>query len=65
MVTPTDVGSGSGSRLPTAVLVLAGVFTLVAVLVSTMSIILQLKNYRKPVLQRWHSLFQSPYASTD
>ncbi|TFK36226.1 organic solute transporter Ostalpha-domain-containing protein [Crucibulum laeve] len=45
-------GEGAGSRLPTVVLVLAGVSTFVAVLVSGMSIHLQLKNYRKPVLQR-------------
>ncbi|KAF5353999.1 hypothetical protein D9756_006987 [Leucocoprinus leucothites] len=52
MATKTDVGSGFGSRLPTAVLVLAGISTLVAVFVSTMSIVFQLKNYRKPILQR-------------
>ncbi|KAF8621266.1 hypothetical protein AX15_007926 [Amanita polypyramis BW_CC] len=46
------IGSGSGSSLPVPVLVLAGVCTLVAVLVSAMSIYLQLKNYRKPLLQR-------------
>ncbi|KAF8154489.1 organic solute transporter Ostalpha-domain-containing protein [Crassisporium funariophilum] len=45
-------GSGAGSRLPTAVLLLAGISTLVAVLVSMMSIHLQLRNYRKPTLQR-------------
>ncbi|KDR79314.1 hypothetical protein GALMADRAFT_208731 [Galerina marginata CBS 339.88] len=45
-------GSGAGSRLPTPVLVLAGLSTLVAVLVSMMSIFLQLRNYRKPALQR-------------
>ncbi|KAK0499557.1 DUF300 domain-containing protein [Armillaria luteobubalina] len=43
---------GAGSRLPTAVLAVAGVSTVVAVLVSAMSIYLQLKNYRRPVLQR-------------
>ncbi|KAF9444498.1 DUF300-domain-containing protein, partial [Macrolepiota fuliginosa MF-IS2] len=48
----TDVGSGSGSRLPTPVLILAGVSTAVAVLVSTISIVFQFKNYRKPILQR-------------
>jgi len=53
MTTTANVGSGSGSRLPTAVLLLSGISTLVAVLVSTMSILLQLKSYRKPVLQRW------------
>jgi hypothetical protein len=45
-------GSGAGSRLPTPLLVVAGVSTLVAVLVSTISILLQLRNYRKPALQR-------------
>ncbi|KAJ7437459.1 DUF300-domain-containing protein [Mycena galericulata] len=43
---------GAGSRLPTAVLLVAGVSTLVAVIVSGMSIHLQLRNYRKPALQR-------------
>ncbi|KAG7447667.1 DUF300-domain-containing protein [Guyanagaster necrorhizus] len=43
---------GAGSRLPTVVLVVAGVSTVIAVLVSAMSIYLQLKNYRRPVLQR-------------
>ncbi|PPQ96895.1 hypothetical protein CVT26_005881 [Gymnopilus dilepis] len=45
-------GEGSGSRLPTAVLTLAGISTVIAVLVSMMSIWLQLRNYRKPALQR-------------
>ncbi|KAF5372342.1 hypothetical protein D9615_009300 [Tricholomella constricta] len=45
-------GSGAGSRLPTAVLVLSGVSTFIAVVVSVMSIYLHLKNYRKPILQR-------------
>jgi hypothetical protein len=48
-----ELGSGAGSRLPLPVLVLAGLSTLVAVLVSGMSIFLHLKNYRKPVLQRY------------
>ncbi|GLB40871.1 putative organic solute transporter Ostalpha [Lyophyllum shimeji] len=43
---------GAGSRLPTAVLLSAGISTLVAVVVSAISIYLQLKNYRKPILQR-------------
>ena len=47
--------SGAGSRLPTVVLSLAGVSTLVAVFVSMMSIMLQLRNYRKPALQRYFS----------
>ncbi|KAE9394006.1 DUF300-domain-containing protein [Gymnopus androsaceus JB14] len=45
-------GDGAGSRLPTAVLVLAGLSTFVAVVISATSIFLQLKNYRKPYLQR-------------
>ncbi|KAL0959043.1 hypothetical protein HGRIS_014981 [Hohenbuehelia grisea] len=54
MSTPLNLeyGGGSGSRLPTAVLAVAGISTVVAVLVSSMSIYLQLKNYRKPGLQR-------------
>lgn len=48
----TMAGSGAGSRLPTPLLVVAGVSALVAVLVSTMSITLHLRNYRKPSLQR-------------
>ncbi|KAJ7176913.1 DUF300 domain-containing protein [Mycena filopes] len=43
---------GAGSSLPTPVLTVAGLFTLVAVVVSGMSIHLQLRNYRKPALQR-------------
>ncbi|KAJ7041605.1 DUF300 domain-containing protein [Mycena alexandri] len=43
---------GAGSSLPTPVLTVAGIFTLVAVVVSGMSIQLQLRNYRKPALQR-------------
>lgn len=44
--------SGAGSRLPTPLLVMAGVSAVVAVLVSAASILLQLRNYRKPALQR-------------
>ncbi|KAJ7488915.1 DUF300 domain-containing protein [Mycena latifolia] len=43
---------GAGEKLPTAVLTVAGLSTLVAVLVSGTSIHLQLRNYRKPALQR-------------
>ncbi|KAG1795844.1 DUF300-domain-containing protein [Suillus variegatus] len=43
---------GAGSSLPLPVLLLAGVSTLVAVTVSGLSIWLQLRNYRKPLLQR-------------
>lgn len=54
-----ELGSGAGSGLPLAVLVLSGLSTLVAVLVSAMSIYLHLKNYRKPILQRFASLQSS------
>lgn len=52
MLSVYELGSGAGSSLPTPVLVLAGVSSLIAVLVSAMSVYLQLKNYRKPSLQR-------------
>ncbi|KLO15196.1 DUF300-domain-containing protein [Schizopora paradoxa] len=45
-------GSGSGSALPFAVLLIAGICTVFATFVSAMSILLHLKNYRKPMLQR-------------
>lgn len=45
-------GHGAGSGLPLPVLVFAGASTLVAVVVSGLSIWLQLRNYRKPPLQR-------------
>ncbi|KAJ2916683.1 hypothetical protein MD484_g3743, partial [Candolleomyces efflorescens] len=41
-----------GSKLPTAIILVAGISTIVAVAVSAWSIYLQLKNYRKPSLQR-------------
>lgn len=44
---------GSGSHLPAGVLILAGVSTVIAVVVSAFSIYLHLKNYRKPALQRY------------
>lgn len=47
-----DLGHGSGSSLPFPVLALAGISTIVAVTVSGVSIWLQLRNYRKPLLQR-------------
>ncbi|KAG2080308.1 organic solute transporter Ostalpha-domain-containing protein [Suillus cothurnatus] len=47
-----DHGRGAGSGLPLPVLLLAGISTLVAVAVSGLSIWLQLRNYRKPLLQR-------------
>ncbi|WWD16558.1 hypothetical protein CI109_100985 [Kwoniella shandongensis] len=43
---------GAGSSLPVWLLALCGTFTAVATGVSIMSITLQLKNYRKPTLQR-------------
>jgi len=59
--------SGSGSRLGSAVVIvsgfiylfvarinlLAGVFAFIATCISLFSIWLQLKNYRKPLLQRY------------
>ncbi|KAK6907299.1 hypothetical protein I204_03782 [Kwoniella mangroviensis CBS 8886] len=43
---------GAGDHLPVWLLALCGSFTAVATGVSIMSITLQLKNYRKPMLQR-------------
>ncbi|ORY27455.1 organic solute transporter Ostalpha-domain-containing protein [Naematelia encephala] len=45
-------GAGAGNHLPVWLLALCGAFTAVATIVSVMSITLQLKNYRKPMLQR-------------
>ncbi|EIN05458.1 DUF300-domain-containing protein [Punctularia strigosozonata HHB-11173 SS5] len=45
-------GPGSGSALNPAILTLAGIATLVATVVSAISIFLHIKNYRKPILQR-------------
>ncbi|KAI0309821.1 organic solute transporter Ostalpha-domain-containing protein [Amylostereum chailletii] len=45
-------GSGSGSALNPALLIVAGCATFVATIVSAMSIYLHIKNYRKPGLQR-------------
>ena len=53
-----------GPRLPLPLLTTAGLCTLVAVLVSTISILLQLRNYRKPFLQRYspsHSDIGPPF----
>ncbi|KAL1994841.1 hypothetical protein VTN49DRAFT_1028 [Thermomyces lanuginosus] len=44
---------GTGSRLARVVIILAGVCSLVATLLSIASIWLQTKNYRKPLLQRY------------
>lgn len=49
-------GPGSGSSLPPLLLALAGVSTAFAVVVSAISVFMHLKNYRKPVLQRYVSL---------
>ncbi|KAK4688065.1 organic solute transporter subunit alpha, partial [Tremellales sp. Uapishka_1] len=50
--TSTSSSSGAGDHLPIWLLALCGVFTAVATGVSIMSITLQLKNYRRPSLQR-------------
>ncbi|WVN85707.1 uncharacterized protein L203_100857 [Cryptococcus depauperatus CBS 7841] len=44
--------TGAGNHLPVWLLALCGAFTAVATGISIMSIALQLKNYRKPALQR-------------
>ncbi|OTB01555.1 hypothetical protein M426DRAFT_25585 [Hypoxylon sp. CI-4A] len=44
---------GTGQKFRTATTVTAGVFSLAATLMSIVSIWLQLKNYRKPLLQRY------------
>ncbi|KAF7295641.1 hypothetical protein MIND_01104300 [Mycena indigotica] len=46
------LAEGAGNRLPTVVLTVAGICTLVAVIASGMSIHFHLRNYRKPALQR-------------
>ena len=48
----SGLGSGSGSSLPLPLLLTAGLCTVVATFVSAMSIVMHLKNYRKPHLQR-------------
>ncbi|RMZ81315.1 hypothetical protein DV737_g2606, partial [Chaetothyriales sp. CBS 132003] len=45
--------ASSGNRLAHTVILVAGVAALVAALVSLVSIWMQLKNYRKPLLQRY------------
>lgn len=45
-------GEGSGNHLNPTILLCAGISTAIGTLVSLSSISLQLKNYRKPVLQR-------------
>jgi hypothetical protein len=60
----TPPATGSGSRLGSAVVIvsgtagviavlIAGVFAFIATCISLFSIWLQLKNYRKPILQRY------------
>ncbi|TDZ51848.1 Transmembrane protein 184-like protein [Colletotrichum trifolii] len=47
------MGGGTGEKLTTATIIVAGVAALVATLLSAFSIFLQSKNYRKPLLQRY------------
>lgn len=48
-----DHGSGSGSALHPAILITAGIAAFAATVLATFSIWLQLKNYRRPILQRY------------
>ncbi|PGH18329.1 hypothetical protein AJ80_04507 [Polytolypa hystricis UAMH7299] len=51
---PVEIFSGgTGSKLARATIIVAGVASLVATLISIVSIWLQTKNYRKPLLQRY------------
>ncbi|KIV80280.1 hypothetical protein PV11_07793 [Exophiala sideris] len=52
MITISAVG-GTGDRLGRIIIILAGVAALVSSLISFLSIWLQTKNYRKPMLQRY------------
>ncbi|KAF8331318.1 organic solute transporter Ostalpha-domain-containing protein [Cantharellus anzutake] len=53
LVAPADDnGPGAGNALNPSILISAGVATFAATVISVISIILQLKNYRKPILQR-------------
>ncbi|KAL4820268.1 organic solute transporter Ostalpha-domain-containing protein [Aspergillus spinulosporus] len=52
MITASSSG-GTGSSLARAAVIVAGVCSLVATLLSVVSIWLQTKNYRKPLLQRY------------
>ncbi|KAG7104026.1 Transmembrane protein C30D11.06c like [Verticillium longisporum] len=47
------MAGGTGQKLTTATTIVAGVAALVATLLSIVSITLQAKNYRKPLLQRY------------
>ncbi|CAD6577133.1 MAG: hypothetical protein CYPHOPRED_000172 [Cyphobasidiales sp. Tagirdzhanova-0007] len=49
----SPVGSGSGVALPSEVLLVGALSASASTIVSIWSIVLQLKNYRKPLLQRW------------
>jgi hypothetical protein len=67
MIMNEDHGPGAGSALNPILLAFAGVSTLVATVVSAMSIYLHLKNYRKPYLQRYAMLPSAlffPFAHT-
>lgn len=46
-------GGGTGQKLATATISIAGVASLLATIISMISIWLQTKNYRKPLLQRY------------
>ncbi|KAF3482992.1 uncharacterized protein GIQ15_02316 [Arthroderma uncinatum] len=53
MVLFSTSSGGTGSSLAKAAIIVAGVASLVASLISLLSIWLQTKNYRKPLLQRY------------
>ncbi|KAI0438309.1 DUF300 domain protein [Xylaria telfairii] len=48
-----NMAGGTGEKFTTATTIVAGVFSLSATLLSIVSIWFQLKNYRKPLLQRY------------
>lgn len=48
-----DLEGGRGQRLGDIVQILTGVCALIAVLITFVSVWLQTKNYRKPLLQRY------------
>jgi len=47
------VDAGTGSKLGTAVVVVTGVCSLASIILSVITVWLQAKNYRKPLLQRY------------
>ncbi|KAI3332386.1 DUF300-domain-containing protein [Xylariaceae sp. AK1471] len=47
------MAGGTGQKLTAATIIIAGAFSLAATLLSVVSIWFQLKNYRKPLLQRY------------